>query len=527
MIKKLFFPALGLMAFMALGINQAPAGLFGTARPETPATTAKTASDTTPSVTVGPDFSVMAEKLLPTVVNVSTTQSIKEQAMPEMPEFPPGSPFEDFFKDFYERHKNAPQMPAHPTSLGSGFVIDAKEGYIVTNNHVIRDADEIKVILHDDTAIPARLVGTDEKTDIAVLQIKTEKPLAAINWGNSDEAKVGSWTLVIGNPFGLGGTVTAGIISARQRDINAGPYDDFIQTDASINRGNSGGPMFNMKGEVIGVSTAIFSPTGGSVGIGFAVPSNLAHPVVEQLIKFGKTRRGWLGVRIQAVTDDIAESLGLKETAGALISSVTADGPAGKAGIESGDVIIAFNGQPIKQMRQLPRIVAETEVGKKVPVTLLRKGKERTVNVTLGQLEKAEEDGLVQTAEKEDEPQKAEMKLTKVPEIGLGLTPLTDELKARHDIRNVTKGVVVAEVEQGSPAAEKGLQPGDVIVEVDQEEVANPAEVTARVSDAKKAGHSSVLLFMARQGDMRFVAVKLDADTKKKKAIEDEETDHE
>jgi serine protease Do len=457
-----------------------------------------------------PGFEDMAEKLVPTVVNVSTTMKLEAPAkgeLPPMPELPPGSPFEEFFKDFYDQYQNGkPPAEEKGSSLGSGFVIDAANGYIVTNNHVINDADEIKVILNDNTSLDATLVGTDEKTDIAVLKVKTDKPLTAATWGDSDKARVGSWVLAIGNPFGLGGTVTAGIVSARHRDINAGPYDEFIQTDASINRGNSGGPMFNMGGEVIGVNTAIFSPSGGSVGIGFAVPSNLAQGVVEQLVKYGKTKRGWLGVRIQEITPEIAESLGLDKPVGALVSGVTAKGPAEGAGVKSGDVILKFDGNAIDQMRQLPKLVADAEVGKKSALTLWRKGKELTVTVDLGQLEKAEETGMI-AGKKEDK--KTAVPSTVVESVGLGLAPLTDRLRDTYKIPPATNGVLVTEVRKDGIAADKGLEEGDVIVEVDQQEVATPEQVAGKIAAAEKAKRTTVLLFVARKDDMRFVALKL------------------
>jgi serine protease Do len=274
-------------------------------------------------------FADLAQKLLPSVVNISTTQVIEGRPGMELPKLPPGSPFEDFFKEFFDRNQPE-QRSRRATSLGSGFIVDAK-GYIVTNNHVIQEADEITVILHDDTRLKAELVGRDTKTDLAVLKVKSTAKLSAIKFGDSDSARVGDWVMAIGNPFGLGGTVTAGIISARGRDINAGPYDDFIQTDASINRGNSGGPMFNLRGRLIGINTAIFSPSGGSVGIGFAIPSSTARPVIKQLIKHGQVLRGWLGVHIQAVTEEIAETLGLKDATGALVASIIPGGPAEKA----------------------------------------------------------------------------------------------------------------------------------------------------------------------------------------------------
>ena len=358
-------------------------------------------SDFVPPTSLAP----LANALLPSVVNISTTIKAsaekKQQAM-EMPQFPPGSPFEEFFKDFMDKQnqQNQNQPQHHAASLGSGFIIDASKGLVVTNNHVIADADEINVILQDNTSIRAELVGHDAKTDLAVLRIKTDHKLIDSAWGDSDVMRVGDWVLAIGNPFGLGGTVTSGIISARARNINAGPYDDFIQTDAPINRGNSGGPMFDMKGEIIGINTAIFSPSGGSVGIGFAIPSNLAKPVVEQLIQFGKTKRGWLGVRIQGVTDDIAESLQLGKSRGALVASVTPNGPAAKAGILPGDVITTFDGKPIDEMRKLPHDVADTKVGASAPVVLIRNGKEMTKTVEVAEMPQSEEE---QPAEGEDD----------------------------------------------------------------------------------------------------------------------------
>lgn len=455
------------------------------------------------------NFSDMAEALLPTVVNVSTTQAAPEISPEEMPQFPPGSPFEDFFNEFFDRHQNNPNsMPSRPSSLGSGFIIDAEKGYIVTNNHVIRDAEEIKIILSDDSTLDAELVGTDEKTDIALLKVKTDKKLVAAKWGNSDNARVGSWVMAIGNPFGLGGTVTAGIVSARQRDINAGPYDDFIQTDASINRGNSGGPMFNMNGEVIGVNTAIFSPSGGSVGIGFAVPSSMARGVVEQLIKYGKTRRGWLGVRIQSVTDEIAESLGLTKAQGALVASVSADGPAEKGGIKPGDIILEFNGQEINAMRGLPRVVAESDVGQKSQVVVWRDDKRKTLDVQLGELEKAEEEGLLDVAA--PNPAMASPKGQKIDDLSISVAPISPSLREQYGINDAASGVVITHVQTASAAYEKGLREGELITEVDQETVSTPDEVKAKVEAAKADKKKSVLLLIERDGDMRFVAIKLD-----------------
>ena len=477
------------------------------------------------SSAASPDgFETLAETLLPTVVNVSTSAKAPSQAQrPPLPDLPdlapgmPGSPFDEFLKKFYEEYKNQQGGNGRPpeddkvSALGSGFVVDAVNGYIVTNNHVIKGADEIKIILHDDTTLDATLVGTDEKIDIAVLKVKTDIPLVSTKWGNSDNSKVGSWVLAIGNPFGLGGTVTAGIVSARQRDINAGPYDDFIQTDASINRGNSGGPMFNMNGEVVGVNTAIFSPSGGSVGIGFAVPSNIVKNVVDQLIKYGKTKRGWLGVRIQDVTPDIAEGLGLpKNSHGALVSSVTEKGPSEAAGIQSGDVIMTFDGAPVSAMKRLPRMVAEAEVGRKVELGIWRKGENMKITVTLGELEAAETAGQLTPGGKDKPGTAPEEKLptTDVPSIGVKLSLLTDEAREKYAVDKQVTGSVITEVTANGPASQKGLAEGDVIVEIDQQDVATPEDVATRVAAAEKAGEPSVLLFIARKNDRNYVVIK-------------------
>lgn len=467
------------------------------------------------AATPQPGFEDLAEKLLPTVVNVSTTTKIKaaeKQEMPQLPDLPQGTPFDQFFKDFYDQYRNAPPAEEKSNALGSGFVIDAKNGYIVTNNHVVKDADEIRIILQDNTTLDATLVGTDEKTDIAVLKVK---PLAghdipAATWGDSDKARVGSWVIAIGNPFGLGGTVTAGIVSARQRDISAGPYDEFIQTDASINRGNSGGPMFNTAGEVVGVNTAIFSPSGGSVGIGFAIPSNLAKNIAEQLIKYGKTKRGWIGVRIQEVTPEIADSLGLDGTKGALVSGVTPKGPSEQAGMQSGDVILSFDNHPIVHMRELPLIVAQAEIGKKVPVSVWRKGAEKSLSISLGQLEKAEESGMIDTGAVKKESDKPAPASIDIDSVGLSLLPLTDKMRETYGIPKSIKGVAITGTKKNSPAQDKGLAAGDVVVEVDQHEVATPKDVSDKIEAARKVGRTSVLFFVARKNDMRFIALKLE-----------------
>ncbi len=450
-------------------------------------------------------FADLAESRLPAVVNISSTQKIEQAAdMPDMPQFPPGSPFEDFFEEFMGRQgEGFPVMPA--TSLGSGFIIDADKGYIVTNAHVIKDAEEVRVTFSDDTTQEAEVIGRDEKMDLAVLKVDMDKNRVAVPFGDSDVLRVGDWVMAIGNPFGLGGTVTAGIVSARQRDIHAGPYDDFIQTDASINSGNSGGPMFNLSGEVIGINTAIFSPSGGSVGIGFAIPSALAKPVINQLIEFGHTRRGWLGVRIQSVTEEISENLGLEEVRGALVASVTPDSPAIDAGLEPGDVILSFDGKPVDEMRHLPRIVAETPINKKVGLTYWRDGKKRKTSVVVGELEKAEKDGLLAsvTDKKVDESDEVTRE-----DLGLTFGAMTTDLRSTYDLDEDTNGVVVTAVASMSNAAEKGVLPGDVIVEVNQKVVNEPKEVAKLIDEAQKSGRSSVLFLMDRGGDMRFVALK-------------------
>ena len=448
-------------------------------------------------------FAPLVKKLKPAVVNIQVTQKSGKNdphQQFEIPELPEGSPF----KDFFDRRRN--QGPRSLTSVGSGFVIDS-DGLIVTNNHVIDGADEILVIFSDGESLDAELVGTDPKTDVAVLRVKPEEEgmtLTAVPWGDSRTAEEGDWVIAIGNPLGLGGTVTAGIVSARGRDIRSGPYDDFIQTDASINKGNSGGPLFNVDGEVIGINTAIFSQSGGSIGIGFAVPANLARPVVDQLVKFGRTKRGWLGVRIQQVTPEIAEGLGLDEPKGALVSDVTGNSPAGDAGITSGDVIVEFNGQEVPEMRKLPRIVAETAVGSKVPVKVWRKGKLQEFEVTLGEREKAEAQMAATDPEETTKPVEQTL-----DELGLKLSPVTDQLKDEFSISR-EEGAVVIGVAEGSSAAEKGLQPGDLIIEVNQEAVKQPSDVATQVADLAAKDARSVLLLVQRGDNRLFIAVRLD-----------------
>ena len=471
-----------------------------------------------PASARGPDgIADVAEKVIDAVVNISTSQTVEAKGGGEgrgaMPQLPPGSPFEEFFDDFFKNRrgpggnskggdKGTDLQPRKTNSLGSGFIVDTS-GIVVTNNHVIADADEINVIMNDGTKIKAELVGIDKKTDLAVLKFKPVKPLVAVKFGDSDKLRLGEWVIAIGNPFSLGGTVTAGIVSARNRDINSGPYDSYIQTDAAINRGNSGGPLFNLDGEVIGVNTLIISPSGGSIGIGFAVPSKTVVGVVDQLRQFGELRRGWLGVRIQQVTDEIAESLNIKPARGALIAGVEDKGPAKPAGIEPGDVVVKFDGKDIKEPKDLSRVVADTAVGKEVDVVIIRKGAEETRKVTLGRLDDG--DKTVQASAKTPEP--AEKPVTQKA-LGLDLATLSKDLRTRYKIKDSVKGVIITSVDGTSDAAEKRLSAGEVIVEVAQEAVSNAADVKKRVDQLKKDGKKSVLLLVANaDGELRFVAL--------------------
>ncbi len=458
-----------------------------------------------------PSVADLAERLLPSVVEISVqSKSDAGEGGPitQLPEIPDNSPFKDFFDDFLKKHRDQGQGQGQPdrtvTSMGSGFVVDAT-GLIVTNNHVVEGASAIEVHFQDSTVLKAELVGRDPKTDIAVLRVKSEKPLPIVSFGDSDHLRIGEWVMAIGNPFGLGGSVSLGIVSARNRDINAGPFDDFIQTDAAINKGNSGGPLFNMNGDVVGINTAIFSPTGGSVGIGFSVPANTAKNVVAQLEKYGETRRGWLGVKIQSVTDDIAESKDMPKARGALIADVTKTGPAEKAGIEAGDVVIEFNGKPVNEMKDLPKIVAETEIGSKVPVKVFRKGQEIVLTAEVGRLEDGEK--VVAQQDKNATPAPAV-----ATTLGMTVTSMTDELRQKYAIDDAIKGAVVTEVTPDSAAADKRLEPGDVITEAGEKAVIGAADISAAIEEATKASKNSVLLLVSKggkQAEMRFIALKL------------------
>jgi serine protease Do len=466
-----------------------------------------------PAFARGPEgIADVAEKVIDAVVNISTSQTIeaKGDGRGAIPQLPPGSPFEEFFDDFFKNRRapggkgggNSDLAPHKTNSLGSGFIVDTS-GVVVTNNHVIADADEINVIMNDGTKIKAEIIGIDKKTDLAVLKFAPPRPLVAVKFGDSDKLRLGDWVVAIGNPFSLGGTVTAGIVSAKNRDISSGPYDSYIQTDAAINRGNSGGPLFNLDGEVIGVNTLIISPSGGSIGIGFAVPSKTVAGVVDQLRQFGELRRGWLGVRIQQVTDEIAESLSIKPARGALVAGVDDKGPA-KGSIEPGDVVVKFDGKDIKDPKDLSRVVADTAVGKEVDVVVIRKGQEETRKVTLGRLEDPDK---AQPASAKTKEEPAEKPVTQKA-LGLDLATLSKDLRTRYKIKDSVKGVVITGVDGTSDAAEKRLSAGDVIVEVAQEAVGSAADIKKRVEQLKKDGKKSVLLLVANgDGELRFVAL--------------------
>ncbi len=464
-------------------------------------------------------FADLVDKLSPAVVNISTTQKVKGGAgvqffgMPfeQMPDDPQFEPFRDFFERF-----GAPQGPGgkeaperEVTSLGSGFIMDAS-GYIITNRHVIDEAEEITVTLHDNSKYKAKIVGKDKKTDLALLKIEAKKPLPFVTIGDSDVVRVGDWVVAIGNPYGLGGSVTQGIISARQRSINAGPFDDFLQTDASINRGNSGGPLFNVNGEVIGINSAIFSPSGGNIGIGFSIPVNLAKPVIQQLKEFGRTHRAWLGVKIQEVSDEVAESVGLAKAMGALVVEVNKDSPAEKAHVQVGDVITHFDGKEISEMRFLPRMVAETKIGKNVELTLWRKNKSVSAKATLTEMDESETD----EAAKEGEP-KPKPGTTGEVVLGMELAPASKDLRTRYGLDEKAAGLVVLEVKPGSEAAKRGLEEGALIAEAGSEPLKSVADFKAALEATRKAGRKYVLLKVMSEKDTAFITLPIDEKEKK------------
>src|SRR5215468_2659374 len=449
-------------------------------------------------------FADLAAKVSPAVVTISSAHKVESSgdAMPDLPfDFPKGSPFEEFFRHFREQQRHA--QPDHVMALGSGFIIDPS-GYIVTNNHVIEEATDIKVTLSTKQEYAAKLVGADSKTDLALLKIDAPARLPAVAFGNSDKMRVGDWVLAVGNPFGLGGTVTTGIISARGRDLQNGPFDDFLQIDAAINQGNSGGPTFNLAGEVVGINTAIASPNGGSVGIGFAIPSNLAKPVIAQLESHGTVERGWLGVGIQAVTPEIARAVGLDKPLGALVSQVEPNSPAARANLRKGDVIIGYNGQAVGNLHDLTRLVADTPAGRRADIIVWRDKSKATLRVAIAK-QKPEEDAEATTAA----PAEPRATGTAVKALGATLATITPETRQELDIPDNVSGVVITDVDSNGSAADEGLRPGDIIEQVGQKKVHTPADVDAVVAAALAAKQDDVLLLVNRQGNEVFVAIKV------------------
>jgi serine protease Do len=471
-----------------------------------------------PAFAKGPEsLADLAAAVSDAVVNISASQTVEDKRA-GVPNLPQGTPFDDLFEEFFRRRQQQGEnggggAPAprqrKSSSLGSGFVIDPS-GIIITNNHVIADANEITVIFTDGQKLTAEVVGKDAKVDVAVLRVKPEKPLKSVKFGDSDKARVGDWVLAVGNPFGLGGTVTAGIVSARNRNIDSGPYDSYIQTDAAINKGNSGGPLFNMDGDVIGINTAILSPTGGSVGIGFANPATTVVPVIDQLRQFGETRRGWLGVRIQNVDDQTAESLDLGKARGALVAGVDDKGPAKPAGIKNGDVIVKFDGKEVKTSSDLPKIVAQTPVGKDVVVTVIRGGKETELKVKLGRLEEGEKLANLDANDGKGGPA-APGKSAVQKALGMELGSLTADTRKKFGIKDGAEGVLVVAVDPSSQAAEKRVNAGDRILEINQETMAKPEDVTKKLKALKDQGRKSALVFVASPNDdKRFVPLPLE-----------------
>jgi serine protease Do len=452
-------------------------------------------------------FADLVEKSMPAVVNISTTQKITDKGrLKNLPGFPEGSPFEDF-NDLLEKFGMLPGLEGDEKSwskkaisLGSGFIIDSI-GYIVTNHHVIADSEEVTVKLNDNREFKAKVVGSDAKTDLALLKIEAGKDLPYVKFGNSDESRVGEWVIAIGNPFGLEGTATSGIISARARDINAGAFDDFIQTDAAINRGNSGGPMFNMKGEVIGINTAIYSPSGGNVGIGFATPSSLAKPIIEKLKKGIKIKRGWLGIAIQPVTDEVVDSLSLSEKKGALVAGTTKGSPAEKAGLIPGDIIIMFDGKEVLTERKLQRIVADTPVGKKIEIVVIRNNEKKKLTAKVGEaVDKPAKQGDDEEETPKEEPYDGSMEIN-----GITVTKLTPELKETYDIDRTVKGLLVVKVAKKSEWGKRGIYKGDIISAVNQQNITTPEELKKIVKEAKTAGKKSILCLINRNGQTIFM----------------------
>ena len=458
-------------------------------------------------------FADLVDKLMPSVVNITTTQNVPQSGpkLRDMPQLPPGSPFEELFKEFFDK-RGGEEQKRRGTSLGSGFIIDG-EGYIVTNNHVIQGAEDITVILRDETQLKAKLIGSDSRVDVAVLKVEppNKKPLPFAKFGDSDKVRVGDWVIAIGNPFGLGHSVTAGIISARGRALSDS-LDDYLQTDAAINKGNSGGPLFNADGEVIGVNTAIYSPSGTNAGLAFSIPSNLFKQVAEQLREFGRMRRGWIGVSYQSVTDDIAESFSLDRARGVLVANVAADGPAAKAGLKRNDIILNFAGQEVPDLRRFPRLVANARVGSTVDIVVWRGGKELPLKLRIGEQEEPEKTNVSAPGGAPKKPVEPDQAVTStIEQLGLTLQKVSDQLREKYGLGENVKGVVITKVAPNSPAAEKQLLAGDIILEVDQKAVTTPQEITELVGKLQAQKKRSVLLFVERQGDPRFAALRLTA----------------
>jgi serine protease Do len=460
-------------------------------------------------------FAPLVKKVLPAVVNISVTQNSSSDAMSEEQEgtpFPgfPNSPFDEMLRRFFDQQNPDgqqhafPQMPevqSRRIALGSGFIIDPS-GCVVTNNHVVGNAGKVEVTLQDNSKYTAKIIGRDPKTDLAVLKINADKPLPYVTFGDSSVAQVGDWVMAVGNPFGLGGTVTTGIISARGRDIHSGPFDDFLQIDAPINRGNSGGPTFNLDGQVIGINTAIYSPNGGSVGIGFAVPSNVAKTVVAELEQHGKVARGWLGVQIQEVTPAIAASLGLQGEHGALVAVVTPNSPGAKAGLKQGDVILSFNGGEVGRLHDLPRLVAETAPDSHAKMKVWRNGQTVELETTVGELSNNTQVASAAGGQEEEQSARADA-------MGMHFAPLNNQLRRELHIGKDVQGVAITRVDPGSAADDVGLSTGDVVVAIDQQPVKTPQEAAARLKEIAASPKKSALILLNRRGVTQYVGVTL------------------
>jgi serine protease Do len=486
---------MGVWSVLRRGWRSAAAGLVALALPMGGAM-ARPAPDS---------FADLANQLLPTVVNIATTETLKPEAQgDQFKDLPPDSDLQSLLQGLLKKEQQA--GPRRVTFLGSGFVVDAS-GLIVTNNHVIDEAEQITVTLNNGTTLPAKVVGRDPKTDLALLRVKPAKPLPAAHFGDSDHARVGDWVVAIGNPFGLGSTVTAGIVSARNRDILSGPYDNFIQTDAPINRGNSGGPLFDMDGNVVGINSVIISPSGGSVGVAFAIPSNMARKVIDEIGKHGVIKRGWMGVLVQSVTDDIATGMNLANSSGALVAAVTEDGPAAKAGLQVGDVIVGFDGRPVADSRVLPRVVADTPVGKTASVEFVRNGQKQSTRVTIEKLD--DENAKDEPAKQAAPPAPAKSGSNR---LGLSLGPIDGAARSKYKLGADVQGVVITAVDPASEAGEKNFLPGDVIVRLQNQPVSSPEDVSRRIEADAKAGHKVELLLVNRDGVPTYVAMRLDGE---------------